>query len=228
MKTSTLGLALGIAGVGVILTPVVLFMVSGYGSPVQKFLDSQFVQGLPMGIVLSAGGAAVSALGVLLFIKGMRSVGATPPLTMVSRPSRPLPQQPSQATDDLEIEIERLIKDELEPRVEVRTPQPRHQSKTGMGSRPPTQQVMEQPQQTHRAVPAVEVVSRGFDMVCKSCGAVNPLEQTTCGECGGRLFEPNPKLPACPVCGAPLEGEHRVGERVVCTVCFSELKLQKA
>ena len=229
MKTSTIGLALGIGGVGVILTPVALFLITGYGSPIQRFLDSELAPGLPNGIMLSIAGAAASAVGIILYIKGMRAVEAAPPLATINRTLRPATRRPNQSMDDLEIEIERLIKDEMEPRVEVRTPSPRPQpSKVEMQTtRPSPEKKSEKLQQSRKAGPAIEVVSRGVDMVCKSCGAVSPLGQTSCSECGGPLFEPNPNLPPCPVCGAPLEIDNRVGERVVCTVCFSELRLQK-
>lgn len=237
MKSSTLGLTLGIVGVAVILAPVALFMITGYGSPVQRLLDSQLAPGLPMGILLSAVGAAISAVGMIIFVRGMRAIGASPPLTVYNRPFRPQPQPPTGSElDKIEEEIERLLEEEMprsEPRIEVRTPQPPQQAvaqtaETSIKPSPPTMQVPKPPPAKGGEKPMVEVVSKGLDMVCRSCGAVNPLGQSVCVSCGGKIFEPNPKLPACPVCGAPLEGEYKVGDRMICTVCFSELRIRKA
>lgn len=235
MKSSTVGLILGIVGVAVILAPVALFMVTGYGSPIQRLLDSELAPGLPMGILLSACGAAISAVGVIVFIRGIRAIGASPPLAIYNRPARARPQ-PTRGSelDEIEVEIERLLRDEMpgsEPRVEVRTPQPPQQEvsppvKTSTRPAAATQQIPKPPAPDDKK-PMVEVISRGLDMVCRTCGAVNPLGQSSCVSCGGRIFEPNPKLPACPVCGAPLEGEYKVDDKMICTICFSELRIRK-
>ncbi|MEM3096795.1 MAG: hypothetical protein QW756_02715 [Nitrososphaerota archaeon] len=238
MKKSTVGLTLSIVGVAVILVPVSLFLITGYGSPIQRLLDSQFILGLPLGVVISAGGAATAAVGVVLFIRGMRAIGASPPFGVYNRRARE-PFRPSreQNLNEVEVEIERLINEQVsesEPRVEVRTPQPRQAViKPPQAGKPMEEAVAKQisrprPQPLEEArTSKVEVISRGLDMVCRACGAVNALGQTICSVCGGRIFEPNPKLLPCPVCSAPLEGEHKVGDRVICTVCFSELSVRK-
>ncbi|GBC69498.1 hypothetical protein HRbin01_01197 [archaeon HR01] len=222
-----IGFAVGIVGVVIILAPVALYIMTGYGSPVQRILDMQLVPGMPFGLILSSAGAAVSAVGVVLFIKAMRTVGSTPPLAEYTRPSRPMRPSPKRDLEEIEAEIEKILDDGKGegPRVEVRMPQtPQRSAQSVTAEKAPPRE--KQPS-THVKTPSVKVISRGFDLVCRSCGAINPLDSKVCKECGGKIYEPNPRLPACPVCGAPLEGEQRVGERVVCTVCFSELLISR-
>jgi predicted nucleic acid-binding Zn ribbon protein len=223
----SLGLAIGIVGVAIILAPVTLYILTGYGSPVQRMLDMQLVPGLPFGLILSSAGAAVSAVGVVLFIKAIRTVGSAPPLAVYNRTARQVRSSPKPELETLEAEIEKILdNDRVEsPRVEVRTPQPpRRAAQAVTVDQPPTPE-RQKPQKEKTA--NIEVISHGFDMVCKSCGALNPLDSKVCKECGGKIYEPNPRLPACPVCGAPLESDQRIGERLVCTVCFSELLVKR-
>jgi hypothetical protein len=75
MVNPKVGIALGAAGVAVVLLPVLaLFFMGGYNSPIQRFYDMPLAPGFPMGLMVTAVGAAVAAVGLLLFVRGMRSV----------------------------------------------------------------------------------------------------------------------------------------------------------
>ncbi|MEM1975015.1 MAG: hypothetical protein QW074_02875, partial [Candidatus Caldarchaeum sp.] len=79
MVNPRLGIILGAIGVIVVLLPILaLFITGGYNSPIQRFYDSSLAPGLPMGILVTAAGAAVTAVGLLIFIKGMREGPAYP------------------------------------------------------------------------------------------------------------------------------------------------------
>jgi|GEM_PF-610050 len=62
-------------------------------------------------------------------------------------------------------------------------------------------------------------------MICKNCGAENPLKTKTCRACGVRLYE---ELPGrrCPACNAPLKLASILGPgHIMCNVCYSEFQL---
>ncbi|MDW8076950.1 MAG: zinc ribbon domain-containing protein [Nitrososphaerota archaeon] len=87
---------------------------------------------------------------------------------------------------------------------------------------PPTPQ-----QEIPKSTP-IKVITTGVDEVCPSCGAINPLGQKTCSECGADIYAEDPSLPSCPVCGAPLKNPQKLTDKMyVCKVCFSELEIPK-
>lgn len=216
MVNPRLGIILGAVGVVVVLLPIlVLFITGGYDSPIQRFYDSPLAPGLPMGVLVTAAGAAVTAVGLLIFIRGMRAgptyPAAPPPIR------RPLsrPRQENRELEQIEQEISNLL--DSQPAMEIRTvtqPPPKRA--------PAKQQAVAE--QTAEKKGGMVVVTRGVDMVCQSCGAVNPLGSKVCSSCGAQLFQPDPKAQPCPVCGAPLDETYKIGENIVCKICFSELK----
>ncbi|MEM4288554.1 MAG: zinc ribbon domain-containing protein [Candidatus Caldarchaeum sp.] len=220
MVNPKVGIALGVVGVLVVLLPIVaLFLTGGYDSPIQRFYDNPLAPGLPIGLVVTAVGAAVTVAGLLIFVKGMRSAPIYPsqPPSPVRRPLRQAPRARNEL-DMIEKELESMISEER-PSIEVRTvtpPKPRIEQKPA-GT--------EQELQTGPVAAKVVVVTRGVDEVCKTCGAVNVLGAKVCSQCGAELYKPDPKAIPCPVCGAPLDESMKIGENIVCTVCFSELRL---
>ncbi|MEM2225169.1 MAG: zinc ribbon domain-containing protein [Candidatus Caldarchaeum sp.] len=220
MVNPKIGIALGVLGVVFVLLPIVaLFLTGGYDSPIQRFYDNPLAPGLPTGLVVTAAGAAVTAAGLLIFVKGMRATPeySPPPITPVRRPLRQSMRNQNEM-NMIEKELESMLSEES-PVIEVRTvtyPESRP------GQKPPS---MEQPVQTKPAADRVVVVTRGVDEVCKTCGALNVLGAKMCSQCGAELYKPDPKAIQCPVCGAPIDESMKVGENIVCTVCFSELRL---
>ncbi|MCS7129063.1 MAG: zinc ribbon domain-containing protein [Candidatus Caldarchaeum sp.] len=218
MPNPKVGVVLGVLGVVIVLLPILLlFVTGGLESPIQRLYDTQLMPGLPMGVIITAVGGVVSVVGLVLFVRGMR---APPDYTHTpSVPRRPYGM--STASNDLrsvEKELEEILEEE-KPVIEVRTVQPRSQQQPQPQPKqtPPTQ-----PQASNRMI---TVVTQGVDEVCKTCGALNVLGAKMCSQCGGELYKPDPKALPCPVCGAPLDETMKVGDNIVCTVCFSELRV---
>ncbi|MCS6783655.1 MAG: zinc ribbon domain-containing protein [Candidatus Caldarchaeum sp.] len=219
MVNPKIGIAIGVAGVTIVLLPILaLFLTGGYDSPIQKIYDTPLAPGFSAGILITAAGAATTAIGLLLFVRGMRTLSPySPPVAPVRRPLK----RENSSNSELE-EIEREISsmlDEKGPAMEIRTVPPRPARQTAREQ----QTVVAQPSSNSKTL---AVVTKGVDMVCKSCGAVNPIGSKICGSCGAELFEPNPKAVACPVCGAPVDESYKIGENIVCGICFSELKYE--
>jgi ribosomal protein L40E len=224
MVNPKVGIALGAAGVAVVLLPVLaLFFMGGYNSPIQRFYDTPLAPGFPMGLMVTAVGAAVAAVGLLLFVRGMRSMPTySPAPTVVRRPVRRGGEV--SGLEKIEDELEAMFREER-PAVEVRTvqPKPRQEKKLEAGGTPRADVKPEaEPAGTYI------VVSKGVDMVCRTCGASNEIGARVCGQCGAKLYEPDSKTTPCPVCGAPVDETFKVGENIVCGVCFSELRLAKS
>ncbi|MEM4574075.1 MAG: zinc ribbon domain-containing protein [Candidatus Caldarchaeum sp.] len=215
MVNPKIGILLGAVGVLVVLLPIVaLFLTGGYNSPIQQFYDRPLAPGLPAGLILTLAGAAITAVGLVLFVRGMRTLSPySSPLgpPRISRRSEKSPEE----LEEIEREISSFL-DDNRPTMEIRTmlPRPRQQS---VGQ----QAVVAKSKTTE---PKLIVVTRGVDMVCKSCGAVNPIGSKICSACSAELFKPDPKATVCPVCGAPLDESYKIGENIVCGLCFSELK----
>ncbi|MEM2972650.1 MAG: zinc ribbon domain-containing protein [Candidatus Caldarchaeum sp.] len=222
MAKTKIGLALGAIGVAVVLLPVLfLFITGGFDSPIQKLYDTPLAPGLPFGVVITAAGGVVSCVGLLLFIKGMRA----PP--EYSRPA-PAPRRtlrkapPPSELGVVERELEAMLADD-KPAIEVKTVEPRRVQKQNAAAQVQVEEAKPKP-----SAERVTVVTRGVDEVCKTCGALNVLGARVCGQCGGELYKPDPKALPCPVCGAPVDESMKIGEHVVCTVCFSELRIAQA
>ncbi|MEM0443301.1 MAG: zinc ribbon domain-containing protein [Candidatus Caldarchaeum sp.] len=222
MAKTKIGLALGAIGVAVVLLPVLLlFITGGFDSPIQKLYDTPLAPGLPFGIIITAAGGVVSCVGLLLFIKGMRAppdYSRPPPA-----PRRPLKRAPPPS--DLAVverELEAMLSED-KPAIEVRTVEPRR-----IQNQQAAAQVQVEEAKPMASAERVKVVTRGVDEVCKTCGALNVLGARVCSQCGGELYKPDPKALPCPVCGAPVDESMKIGENVVCTVCFSELRIAQA
>ena len=85
---------------------------------------------------------------------------------------------------------------------------------------------MEEAEELAEEAPAIEVVTKGADMVCPHCGALNQLGSTKCAKCGKALFRRKKDEPTCPVCAAPLRLVKRISDELfVCGLCFSELRI---
>jgi hypothetical protein len=62
-------------------------------------------------------------------------------------------------------------------------------------------------------------------MICKNCGAENPLKTKICRACGVPLYEGLPGR-RCPACNAPLKLASILGPgHIMCNVCYSEFQL---
>jgi predicted RNA-binding Zn-ribbon protein involved in translation (DUF1610 family) len=71
----------------------------------------------------------------------------------------------------------------------------------------------------------LEPITVSSQMICKNCGAENPLKTEICRACGVPLYE---ELPGrrCPVCNAPLKLASILSPgRIMCNVCYSEFQL---
>ncbi|MEM4495534.1 MAG: zinc ribbon domain-containing protein [Candidatus Caldarchaeum sp.] len=217
MVNPRLGIILGAAGVAIVLLPLlVLFVTGGYDSPIQRFYDAPLAPGLPMGILVSAAGAALTAVGLLLFIKGMREGPAYPAATPAIRRPFSRHREENRELEQIEREISNLI--DSQPAMEIRTVQRPPPKRAPVRQKPAAVEAKQKEE-------GIVVVTRGVDMVCQSCGAVNPLGSRVCASCGGQLYQPDEKAQPCPVCGAPLDETYKIGENLVCKICFSELKL---
>ncbi|MDW8084208.1 MAG: hypothetical protein RMI49_03300 [Candidatus Caldarchaeum sp.] len=221
MVNPKVGIAVGAAGVLIVLLPIIaLFLTGGFDSPIQRFYDTQLAPGLPAGVIITAAGAAITAVGLIVFVKGMRSLSPySSPITPFRGPSK-RESRPSAELEEIEREISSIL-DEKGPAMEIRTVSPM----------PTRQAAVEQKPVAPKSNPGAKtliVVTKGIDMVCKSCGAVNPIGSRVCASCGVGLFEPNPKAESCPVCGAPVDESYKIGENIVCGICFSELKYESA
>ena len=77
--------------------------------------------------------------------------------------------------------------------------------------------------ETRRHGLRIEVVSSSNELVCRECGALNPIDARVCIECGKRPYMDGPGA-KCPVCSAPLVYATRLDvDRLLCGVCFAEL-----
>ncbi len=230
-----LGIALSLAGVAIAIGITFYYISLPVQSSLRLFFDTTEM-GIPYLVYFVILGAAISAFGLMIYIKSVRTgitVPAAPryhraPSPVLRRPQpprvvRPPARQPTPPTgatsvvEEIEKEIEAIIKSE-QPQERV-TQQPIPQQ-----AEPSVEQ---QPEQVQEEQPSlVEVVSKASDMVCPHCGSINPLGSTKCSSCGKPLFEPTEPSKSCPVCGAPLTLAQRISENLfVCGVCFSELRI---
>jgi len=222
MVNPKVGIAVGAAGVAIVLLPVlILFITGGYDSPIQRFYDTPIAPGLPMGLLVTAAGAAVAAVGLLLFVKGMRA----PPTYSPAEPVRRSVRRGRDVNwlEKIEGELETMVEEE-KPAVEVRTVKPKPSPMKQVGANVVRRADVPEGKPGGRYT----IVSKGLDMVCRTCGASNEIGAKVCGQCGAKLYEPDSKAPSCPVCGAPIDETFKVGDNIVCGVCFSELRIAKS
>lgn len=219
MANPKIGIVMGFAGVIMVLLPIlVLFVTGGYESPVQQIYDTPIAPGLPAGLIITAFGASITAVGLIIYVRGMRNLSPYPsPVTPYRKEFRKRANS-EVVLEEIEREISTIL-DEKGPTMEIRTASPPKASQ----ARVEQTTVVAKSKTTSKIL---SVVTRGIDMVCKSCGSVNPLGSKICASCGVELFEPNPKALQCPVCNAPVDDSYRIGENIVCSVCFSELKYE--
>lgn len=227
MSFNKVSIALCIAGIAIALIPIILYIAYSQELSFLKTLEVEILSGIPVYLGLSFLGMILTIIGLVTFVRAIRReqepsipytrarpmpTVATPTVTRPTQVRRPTAQQPP-TLRPLEEEV-RHIEKELEEVIQktaVERPAP-----------PPTP-----PQRTPQK-PTIKVVTAGVDEVCPSCGAVNPLGQKTCAECGSEIYVEDPNLPSCPVCGAPLKSPHKLSDKVyVCKVCFSELEVPK-
>jgi len=72
----------------------------------------------------------------------------------------------------------------------------------------------------------IKIISRGDQMICRSCGESSPLEADRCRSCGTPFKKTFSGL-RCPVCGAPYSSLKMLSRgHYVCSQCFSDLKIE--
>ncbi|MEM1666016.1 MAG: zinc ribbon domain-containing protein [Nitrososphaerota archaeon] len=219
-------IVLCVVGVVIALIPTVLYIIYSQELGFLKMLETEFVSGIPIYLGLSFAGLIVTLIGLITFVRSLRyaqesstSYIRTRPTPRVITPTvarptqvrKPTPQQPpvkhvEEVVESIEKELEEVI-----TKASVEQP-----------TSPPTPQ-----QEVPQKIP-IKVITMGGDEVCPSCGAINPLGQKACIECGTTIYVEDPSLPSCPVCGAPLKNPQKLTDKAyICKVCFSELEIPK-
>jgi len=226
MASMRVGCLVSFVGVAVALAPALYYLTLPLGSPTRAFFDTK-VLGIPYILYLAILGAAITAGGLFLFIKAARSAESA----ITSRPvvrepvhlSRPRPvrravtvERRDEGQEEIVREIEREIEEIVKSGEEVEE------------DREP-EEAVEEEELEEEAEEVIEVVTRGTDMVCPHCGALNPLGSTKCSKCKKPLFKVKKGEPTCPVCGAPLRLAKRITDELfVCGLCFSELRIPQS
>lgn len=215
-----------IVGIAIALIPTVLYIAYSQELGFLKMLETEFVSGIPIYLGLSFVGLIVTLIGLITFVKSLKRVQeprapyvrarpapgiVTPTVARPTQARKTTTQQPpvkhiEEVVESIEKELEEVI-----AKASVEQPTP-----------PPTPQ-QEVPQRT-----TIKVITMCTEEVCPSCGAINPLGQKVCTECGADIYVEDPSLPSCPVCGAPLKNPQKLTDKIyVCKVCFSELEIPK-
>ncbi len=217
-----------VIGVAITLIPTVLYIAYSQELGFLKTLETEVTSGIPLYLLFSFIGVAVTLIGLITFVRTIRHVqepstprvgtGTMPrivsPTPTAARPTpvrRPITQQPpakriEEVVESIEKELEEVIN---KASMEQPTPPPKSQQ--------------EVPQKV-----TIKVITAGTDEVCPSCGAINPLGQKKCVECGADIYVEDPNLPSCPVCDAPLKNPQKLTDKIyVCRICFSELEIPK-
>lgn len=218
-------IAVGIAAAGVILAlaPVIAYIQSEIGGPLQQQFDTM-IPGIQLHLLTALIGAAVTAGGLIMFVKAMRQQPLeyeteipvpnqiqTAPATIGSKPKRMSFKGRKQDIQLIEKQIEELISSSPEDTMEV------NKLTTKLNERKSRETKQEY---------KVTIVVRGTDEICRNCGFSNPIGAKVCSECGASLFTSREGEVACPVCGAPLSQAQKIGNNYVCQVCFSELQVE--
>ncbi|MCL7395020.1 MAG: zinc ribbon domain-containing protein [Thaumarchaeota archaeon] len=215
-------------GIAIALIPTVLYIAYSQELSFLKTLETEVASGIPLYLVFSFVGVAVTLVGLITFVRAIRHAqepsaprvrtGTMPrivsPTPTVARPTptreavtrQPPVKRIEEVVESIEKELEEAIN---KASVEQPTPPPK-------------------PQQEVQQKAAIKVITAGTDEVCPSCGAINPLGQKKCTECGADIYVEDPNLPSCPVCDAPLKNPQKLTDKIyVCRVCFSELEIPK-
>jgi len=223
------GALLSFLGVAITIGLTAYYLSLPLKDPLRLFFDATEM-GIPYLVYFVILGASISAFGLMLYVKAVRTSVtittrphyATPPRAVaLGRPSPPrraptarptAPVRSSSVVEEIEKEIEEIIRSQ-EP--EIREPTP------------PEAKPAPSPEKVEAEERAlVEVVSRAADTVCPHCGSINPLGSIKCSSCGKPLFKPEEPSKSCPVCGAPLKLAQRISDILfVCGICFSELRI---
>ena len=222
MVSMRVGAIISLLGVAVAFVPSIYYLTLSVGSPMRKFL-TQHILALPLILYFTIAGGAITALGLLLFVRAARAPIEAQASSIVRRPYHvpgpappPRPAQPARRAArsprkprrrearEIAAEIEREIEEIV-------------QSGAVEGVEEAGVEELEEE-------PLIKVVTRGQDMVCPNCGELNKLGSKKCSKCKKPLYELEEGEPTCPVCGAPLRSARKITEdRFVCGLCFSEL-----
>ena len=223
MVSMRLGCVVSFLGVALVLGSTLYYITLPAGTPIKEFFDTNFL-GLPYLLYFAIIGTAITVAGLVIFIKASRSVEAVAqPGIMVRqrgtgariRTVRPGGRtrariEGGSIVEEIEREIEEIVKssEEIMEETEVE------------------EKVEGVREEEAKPEEVVEVVTRGTDMVCPNCGAINPLKSKKCSKCKKPLFKAEKGEPTCPTCEAPLKLAKRISDELfVCGLCFSELKI---
>lgn len=214
------GMILSFIGVGLILGIVFYYTFLPINDPFRIFLDTSYL-GLTYLLYVIIIGAAISGVGLLIYIRAVRTgitipageYSYTRPASIIRRPApkkeilKPpiektaIPTKPrgENIVEEIEKEIEQII-ETVEKPVEEKA--------------------------VEEKKPMIEVISRATDMVCPHCGKLNPVGSIKCEACGKQMFTPETPSKSCPVCNAPLTLSQKIsGDLYVCGICFSEIRI---
>jgi len=227
MISMRLGGVISFLGAIVALAPIIYYITLPLDSPTRTFLSTPLLGLIPYIFCFTILGAVITGLGLFFFIKAARAaetpvaprattrvimrmpaqVGQTAPPSRVVKLAKPKSRD-EEIVREIEREIEAIVKSEETP-AEVEEAEE-----------------MEEVEELAEEAPAIEVVTKGADMVCPHCGALNQLGSTKCAKCGKALFRRKKDEPTCPVCAAPLRLVKRISDELfVCGLCFSELRI---
>ncbi|MCS7094255.1 MAG: zinc ribbon domain-containing protein [Thaumarchaeota archaeon] len=207
----TLGLVLSVLGLGVALSPTLLFMFT-LGTPLGDALAMEVIPSVPMYLLLSMVGVPPSMMGAYLFRKGIRELIASQVLESVAA-SRSEPQVE---------EVNQYKEGPLTP-LNVKVAQANTQpSNSQTSANTNAQSVQTSSARSVGKAQKFSVKTKSEWKVCPSCGQSTELGAESCGYCGHRF--PKSSSESCPVCGAPLTYARRItGDLYACGICFSEL-----
>lgn len=209
-----LGIVLAVIGLAILFIPTAI-SISLSSNPRDPFfiaLNSS-TGGLPLFFIFVIVGASTTVLGMIAFLvtfrKSMSETQYGTGLEGIEFEEGPVTEN----IGALEETIEQTLKatpSQPQPQPAVAQTQTRKETPT----RPPSR---------------IKVLSEGMDEVCPNCGSINPLRTTNCKTCGKAIYSRDAAAPECPTCGAPLAQAAVAGgpERLICSVCFSELEVAR-
>lgn len=215
-----LGCVISFLGVALVLGLTIYYITLPVEAPLKEFFNTNFL-GISYLLYFAIVGSIITVIGLITFIKAARSVEAMAQPGIITRqPTRVRAVRPGERmrrnieggvlVEEIEREIEEIVKSGEEVVGEE------------------VEEVIEEEEKPKDFV-EVEVVTSGTDMVCPSCGALNPLRSMKCSSCKKPLFKVEKEGSNCPVCGAPLKLARKISsELFICGLCFSELKIPSA